>query len=247
VTGTDIRAWAREQGLDVNARGPVNKAVVELYDAEHGGPAEPETVFDAQGTGAPDLEPMAKDETTPTIKRPGLKSKLTETMKPRAPRGGGRRQSLERLGGLVWSGMSNVVAAAGMVPAARMISMQAPIAGIVIEDSLKGTAADRMAQPVARMLGRGGDLGALFGPVVLVTAIQKKPELYPQLRPYLEDALWSYVEVAGPAFKKLEERKAKRAAMLDEGFDMEGLIQSLFAPVPGQEAAADEQHEEDPS
>ena len=47
MSNTDIRAWARDKGLDVNARGPVKSAVVELYEAENG-PMEPETVFDAE-------------------------------------------------------------------------------------------------------------------------------------------------------------------------------------------------------
>jgi hypothetical protein len=242
VTSTDIRQWAKDQGLDVNARGPVNKAVVELYESEHG-PGESEVVF------TPDAEPMTKGETTPEVKRGGLKNKLSGMAKtrPAGTRGAGRRQSLERVGGFFWSGMANVVAGAGLVPASRMIAMQAPIAGMVLEDSLKGTVVDKAAQPLARLVGKGGDIGALLGPIFLVTAIQKKPEMYPQLKPYLEDALWSYVEVAGPAFKKLEERKVKRATMLEEGFDMEALIQSLFAPDPSQGGAPSEQQQEDPA
>lgn len=229
MSTTDIRQWARDKGLDVNARGPVNKAVVELYEAENG-PDEPEIVFDSEDS--PPETPMAAGEITPTVKGRGLKSKLN-LGKPRVPATRGRRQSLERVGGLAWTVLSNVMGGVGMVPAARVVAMQAPIAGMVIEDSLKGTVADKVAQPLARLVGKGGDLGALLGPVVMVTAIQKKPEMYPQLRPYLEDALWSYVEVAGPHFKKLEERRQKRAAMVEEGFDMEALIASIFAPVEG--------------
>lgn len=231
MSTTNIRDWARENGVEVNARGPVNKAVVELYENEHG-PAMPEVVYDADTV--PDEPAFTAGETIPQVKRGGLKGKLTTLGKPRTPaQRSGRRQSLEKVGGLVWSGLAQVMGQAGLVPAARMAAMQAPIAGLILEDSLKGTVVDKVAQPVARLVGKGGDLGALFGPIVLVTAIQKNPKMYPQLRPFLEEALWSYVEVAGPAFKKLEERKAKRAAMLDEGFDMEALIQSLFAPVEG--------------
>ena len=230
MTGTDIRAWAREKGLDVNARGPVNKAVVELYENEFG-PAVAETVFEPPADAAP---AMTEGETIPQVKRGGLKGKLASVRQPRTPSGPrGRRQSLERVGGLLWSGLSNVLAGTGMLPAARVVAMQAPIAGMVIEDSLKGSAVDKIAQPVARLVGKGGDLGALLGPIVMVTAIQKRPEMYGQLKPYLEDALWSYVEVAGPHLKKLEERKAKRAEMIGEGFDMEALIQGIFAPQEG--------------
>lgn len=228
--------------MDVNARGPVNKAVVDLYDAEHPDEA-PAVVFDP--------EQHDSGETPPDVKpRKGLAGKLNlgggKSKEPKVRKPQGRRQSLEKVGGYSWQILGQAVASAGFVPAARVINMQAPIAGMVLEDSFKGSPADRMLQPVVRMVSKGGAMGALLGPVIMVTLIQKNPKLYPALKPHLEEALWSYVETAGPYFEKLEARREKRAKMISEqGFDMEALIVSLFAPMPGPEQQ--EESSEDPS
>lgn len=235
MSNTDIRAWAREKGLDVNARGPVNKAVVELYEAEN---VAEGMVFDPESPSAElPPQPATKGEQTPEVAGAGWRGKLRRDKSTAVkPARGKRRVSLETLGGAGWQVLANVMGGTGFVPAARVMAMQSPVAGLVLEDALKGTMADRLLQPLARAGDKAGDLGALFGPIALVTVIQKNPALYPTLKPVLTEMLWRWVDIAGPKMAELEKRREKRAAMAGD-LDVEGMLAMIFAPTPEQQAA----------
>lgn len=238
MSNTDIRQWAREKGIDVNARGPVNKAVVDLYDAENGAElAEGEEIGFEPDFDVPQ-EPATVGEVAPDMGRKGIRGKLKLNRGESHVRRTGRRTSLEWLGSSGWTIAANVLGAVNLVPAARVMQMQAPVAGLVLDDTLKGTVADRVLQPLAKMGDKAGDAGALFGPIVLVTAIQKRPDLYPVLRPVLVEMMYRWYEVAGPQMKKLETRRAKRVDEMG-GIDMDELINAIFAPMPGQEPETD--------
>ncbi len=66
VRSADVRAWAREQGLEVSTRGPISDALIQAYTTRHEAPtAEPETVEEDDETGEvldveviPDNEPV---------------------------------------------------------------------------------------------------------------------------------------------------------------------------------------------
>lgn len=169
--------------------------------------------------------------------------------KPQRPRAQRKRVSLETLGGLVWAGVARLTAFAGetYAPVTKMMSFQAPVAGAVIEDLAKGTIADRIAQPIARLTESGGAVGALVGAPVLTAVVCRQPSLYPQARPMLMAAMKEWVIVAGPKIREMKRREEKFAEEMGEfqaefGVTAEELLDMVFAdlvsPVPADLAAA---------
>lgn len=233
-SATDIRAWLRDHGHDVPDKGPISKLGMAVFNAEH--PSD-----DPQPVDKPvETAPVTTGEDVPDVKPAGLKSIAQKIVKPPRPRTTQRRHSIEQLGAWTWTAAANLIGNTGLVPAARVMSFQAPVAGVILDDTLKGTVADRLLQPFARAGDKIGDLGALFTPIVLVTVIQQKPQLYPQLRPMLAESLWKWVDVAGPAMKKIEKRRAARAEIIEEGgIDIDAMIDAIFAPVPDDVAQAE--------
>jgi hypothetical protein len=233
----DIRTWCRENGVTVNDRGPVNKEARTAY--ENANPQQ----YAAVDVDVPDLPDQLAGPGVDGELRPGTRPGVagaTGTVKDRTrgalgkltggSRGPARRRTgLDRLGAFAWMGFANLAGNTGMVPLARVLAYQAPVAGIVIEKELKGTVADRVLQPVARLTNKGGSLGALLGPPLLTAAITMKPMLYPQLKPLLVECLKEWYLVAAPEIKRMQEREAKLAEELG-GIDLGEMVDMLFAP-----------------
>lgn len=218
----DIRDWALKQGLDVNLKGPVRQSVRDKWATRDGEPAP-----GGQEKSAP-ADNSLTPEPPPEGKRTWWKGKGAGPIerKPSGP-----RVSLEPLVTTAW-GMAAKMLEARMLPVARVLQMQAPVAGLVIDDTARGTAVDAVLQPIARAGEKGERLFALVGPPVLVAAICNKPESYPMLRPVLKTSVMLWMEVAEPAMKKAE----KRAKAFEEkfgGVDIDAMIDALFAPPEG--------------
>jgi hypothetical protein len=95
------------------------------------------------------------------------------------------------------------------VPVARTLALQAPVAGMVLEDTVKDTLIDRILQPVARA-GQGGEAAfALLGPPLIVGLLTspRGQALQPVLVPALKQSLRSWIKIAGPKLEKLEEEE----------------------------------------
>lgn len=160
----------------------------------------------------------------------------------KAPRPARKRVSLETLGSLAWVGAARLVMAAGgddFTPVQRMMMFEAPVAGLVVEDAARGTVADRVVQPIARLTEGGSDIGALVGVPLLTAILCKRPELYPQIKPMLLGLMRQWVITAGPQMRKLRQREEKFAAELGEmigefgpGFTLEGMLEAAFADSP---------------
>lgn len=116
-------------------------------------------------------------------------------------------------------------------PVSRTMVMQAPIAGMVLEDVVKDTVLDRILQPLARIEGHGETAFALIGPPLLVGIITADPE-HPRNRvlvPMLRQALMSWLEVSEPYIKKQLEREKKFAA--EYGTRVDAMMTYLFSGV----------------
>jgi len=96
-------------------------------------------------------------------------------------------------------------------PLSRCLGMQAPVAGMVLEDAVKGTFVDSALQPFARAERRAKAMAALVVPPMCVAAAeaaQGLPEEQRKIRlaiiePILLESLTWWAQVAGD---KLEER-----------------------------------------
>lgn len=241
-TDAEVREWARGQGREVSARGKLAADVRAEYEAAHpltvqdDGTADLVIELPQSDSGSPNLSPDAPPTPSPRRQEiPPQGKKVRRWGKQATPRPGQKRPprvSLESLASWAWGlGGMALQQAPKSTPVGRMLAIQAPVAGIIVDDMAKGTIVDRVLQPLARSSEKAEKGFALIGPPVLVAMISSKPELYPVLSGPLKVAMLSWVELAGPAMEKA----AKRAEAMAEkvaGVDVDAMIAALFADVP---------------
>jgi hypothetical protein len=129
------------------------------------------------------------------------------------------------------------------IPVARVMDMQAPVAGLIGEELLKGTIVDRLLQPLARGGAKAEMAVALVAPPLLVGIMTAQPGTFPVLRPMLKMSMMTWMEVAEPQMRKVQ----KRAETWSEKFgdvDLDAMIDALWAglPEPGPVSDMEEEH-----
>ena len=137
---------------------------------------------DAEGDGAPPpargqrQAPAARERKPRTAgppKRPGLRERLfgppPKDGKRRKIGGGRARVPLGDFAEETWTDLAWL--AAPLPPLAEMLTIQAPYAGAVFDEQVKGTVADAILQPIARNANTFRALSGLVGPPVYVAAI----------------------------------------------------------------------------
>lgn len=247
----DVRAWAERRHLiEPGGRGRLSAEIHAAYANEQAAiadtppPAAPVTESVVVGVRELPAEPSGRAEEPPEKPRRSVRERLhivkdsTDQPGKDKPKRARKRVSLETLGGLAWVGASRLVAFAGetYLPVVKMMSFQAPVAGAVVEDLARGTIADRIMQPVARLTESGGAVGALVGAPMLTAVVCKKPELYPQVRPMLMAAMREWVIVAGPKLREMRRREEKFAEEMgtftDEfGVTVDQLLDEVFSSL----------------
>lgn len=167
-----------------------------------------------------------------SVKAPPPRKTAPARAKPPKP-----RKSVENLIATAWRIGAQLVAPINL-PVARTLDMQAPVAGLILEDVVKDTMVDKILQPLARIEGGGETAFALLGPPMLVGTITARPQMAPMLVPVLRQALYSWMELAGPHIKKVQERERKFQE--DYGQDIDNMIAYLLGAVTPN--ATDEAH-----
>lgn len=196
ASSTDVRAWAREQGHDIpSSRGPLPKHIKDAYAEAHPAPVVPgvveESSFDPAmgvteadfppdddypGDPAAPTEPTAKTkgERKPRAVKPppakgGWRTRLFGPAKPTAHKAKHARTSLSDFAEETWADLAFL--AQPIPPLARILDIQAPYAGVVFDDQVRGTIVDTLLQPVAQYSGMIRGLNGLVGPPVYVGLI----------------------------------------------------------------------------
>lgn len=265
ATANDIREWAREQGYELNDRGRVPDTIRSAYNAAHpsmnGTPDYPPGMDedDFSDPGAPPSGPPPPPDTGET--KPGVPGKpagkgwrLGGGGKGKRGTGKGRakpRVPVDDIICTVWRGLARV--AGPLPPLQRTLRVQAPVAGLLLEDSVKGTVIDTVLQPLARMQTQGKAVAALAGPPMLVTAItlhvqrqalageDPNPVFMSVAMEMLRESLMLWMDVAGPKF---EEALAREKRFEDDyGAPVDEFMSFLLSPPPAD--AAGVQAEED--
>lgn len=280
-SATEIRAWAKAEGLTINGRGNIPDDIREQYDLAHPSPNGSDGPVHSSGPDYPD-----DDFETAFVDPPDDDDEVEETA-PRRPkarpsrgssrsggggssgagsffRRGGRQQagkgakkkprvSTEDVLGSLWRAGAKL--ATPLPPLQRTLRIQAPVAGLILEDAVKGTAADALLQPFARLAGQGKVVSALLGPPVIVTAlmfhVQQRQAMEPPQDPNplimsagiegLRSSLMTWMEVAGPKF----EVALRRERDFEEkyGQSVDELISFLMAPPASTQAEAEAEEE----
>lgn len=239
---TDIREWLRTHRPDLNVqpRGAIKNDALRVYDEAHPRPDDSRETSD-------ELEPGAEAAPESSAEAAPLDSGRAAWLRrgaPRAqrPRTSHRRVPVDGLFSMAWAAIGKLVTNPATLPVGRCMQLQAPAAGMVLDDAVRGSVVDRLAQPLARGAKRGEAVFGVIGPPILVAAVCQRPELYEVVRPMLVEALKSWVLLAGPKIKKAKEREEKLMAELDGDLSsIDEMIDALFAPPPGapEEAQAD--------
>lgn len=233
MTAADVRAWLRESGEDVPARGPLAQADIDRYEAAHApGPDYPEGMtdadFDLTEPEPPPVEPETRPRTVATVKPAArfgnwrkAQGKKKGKPKPRVP--------VDDLIAAVWRGLAGV---ARPLPAtSRLLKIQAPVAGVILEDTVKGTVVDHWLQPLARTSKNAEAVFALAGPPILVAACEMNPQAAPLILPVLRESLLSWCKIAGP--KMADALKRETEFEEEFGQDVDQMMAFLFADVAG--------------
>lgn len=264
ATAADIRAATP----DAPRRGILPGHIIDAWDTAHpDDPYQPSPSRDADtpppGYADGDLDDLF--DTSADDDMPGE----TPPRKPRAPRGSTRnrgwrfgkkpagkgkktpRISTEDLLGGIWRAAAKL--AAPLPPLQRTLRVQAPVAGLLLEDAVRDTVIDPLLQPVARLAGAGRTASALLGPPAFVTAIMlhtqqaavssrpPNPLFMTIATEGLRSTLMTWCEVAGPKFDIALQREKEFESKYGQSVDE--MIAFLFsdAAATAEQAEAEEE------
>jgi len=186
ATVAEKRAWLIDNGYDVPERGKLRPDLEDAWTAGHGDEWPSDEDLDQVLAGEP--EPVVRPEVAPSRKRTrrttserrdSLVSRLVfgEGRKKQAPTRSRTRKvvhervSLEKFTGRMY-GLAGKIFQPISPAAARCIDMQGPMAGVLLEDTLKNTMADRILQPLARAEDKLDVAFALMAPPVACAGIE---------------------------------------------------------------------------
>ena len=268
ANANEIREWAASEGMTVGAKGRIPAVLKDAYDAAHPGsngavsaPDYPDDDFESffggpESNAEPlDTPPLPDDtgETKPSRPRASSKAKTARPSwmpggkskpkrKPTQP-----RVSTEGILGGIWRGGAKLLTP--LPPLQRTLRMQAPVAGMLLDDVVKGTFVDPLLQPLARIAARGKEVQALVGPPAFVSAIMahqvQRASMDPPQQPNplfmaiategLRNSLMAWMDVSGPKFEEAmrheQEFEAKYGSSVDD------MIALIFAQPPADEEA----------
>ena len=172
------------------------------------------------------------------VTRPRGIAKIRASLAGADGKGKRKRTSLARVVGSTWGLAARVMASSpASIPVARVLQLQAPVAGVIVDRLAKDTIVDRVMQPLARMSEKSDTIMALVGPPLLVAAISHNPDNAQFLAPLLRESLTLWIDIAGPELEKMRKREEARKA---SGIDLDELIEAFFAPGDFDNVESDE-------
>lgn len=277
AAGTDVREWLRSQGEKVGARGQIRQELIDKYNTAHGlppgavpppagsydaGVAEadfPEPDSGPSDPGGKPESPAGTERKPRVVKGQPARARFTERIFKRQP--GARRRSrqprvdLSDFAEETWLDLAWL--AQPIPPLAKIFTIQAPYAGAVLDEQVKGTIVDAALQPLARYAGVYRALNGLIGPPVCVLAICAQGRRDPKTGEYdmatqmmlgmLKYSLLQMARVSDLKADQIAERTedmAARMAVVDK------IVEDLFTmpgPGPGQGPPAGDDSRETPA
>jgi hypothetical protein len=277
ATATEVRAWAVPEGI-ATSRGKLRAEVIAQWDRDHpddlyeANPPRDGFTGNAPDYPADDFDAMFPDvgegdglgdtgETPPT--RPKSSRSRTGTggsaggVRSLFRRGSSKakgkktppRVSTEDVWGSLWRAGAKLLTP--LPPLQRTLRMQAPVAGMLMDDVTRTTFIDPLLQPLARLATQGKTIQALAGPPVFVSAIclegsramaeerEPNPLFMAVATEGLRSSLMAWMDVAGPKFEIAMQREREFEEKYGQSVD--DMMALIFAPpVTDAEAAAAE-------
>lgn len=217
-TVQDIRAWARERGIRVGDSGPIPASVRSQYDdflaeTQDDSSEKENSRTEERAPKEVSSEPTHEVSAFGRVRERARKlwgADRTDRMLVRPKRASKARISVDRLIQRAWGAASDLTKNANP-PVSRVLMLQSPVAGMLLEETVRDTAVDRLLQPLARG-GHQLEIGhALIGPPLFTYMLTKRPEMAPLLVPLLKDSLRTWIDVAGPKIEQAARREAEHA------------------------------------
>jgi hypothetical protein len=232
ASDAEIRTWAKAQGLTVQTRGPVPPHIRDAWDAYHGSDpaAEPEPHdddFAEPGDPPPDLgETRPRNVATPrSAPFTSWRSRHKGSSRPKTAKRRPPRVPVDDLIAGVWRGLAGF---ARPLPAtSRLLKIQAPVAGVILEGEVKGSAVDRFLQPFARTSKGAEALFVLAGPPIMMAAMEMHPDRAPFIMPVLRESMLRWCKIAGPKMADALKRDKEFEELFGE--DVDALLATLAA------------------
>lgn len=195
------------------------------------------------GAGAPGkkrgfFSRFKKDMTAPGYLPP------TKEKRPKVAKSTGRRISGADTLSDIWTGAGSLAVQTGHhAPLGRCLQFQAPVAGEMLDEAIKGSFVDRaVLQPIVKARGRFDLVGAVFGPPVLVYSMERAMAAgdrarFDMLGALLKSSIRQGLPLMVPAIKKVKMKEAAAAEAaaelfpdLPEGVDpVDAIIADMFA------------------
>lgn len=271
---SDVREWLRSQGHTVPARGAIRQDLLEEYERAHDHPTVPGEVIDdgypepdmAMGVTEADFPPdeapapepekpkreRAPRKVTPKTSKAGSgKQRLWERMRPAPgkPKVRKPRQSLSDFAEETWEDLAWI--AQPVPPLARMLTLQAPYAGAVFDEQVKGTPVDTLLQPLARYSTTWRALNGLVGPPLITGMICMTGQFdeqtgVPDMRTQMLFGALKYSLLQMTKVRELnaEQVEERTQASVERNRVVDALIESVFSgmmpgphPVPPRQQA----------
>jgi hypothetical protein len=251
ATVSEKRAWLKDNphllnGHNVPDRGRLSPDLEAIW-AEHHDDDEPwgtEHVTDADFGPDPDeLEPSVpvRAEIPPARPKAPPRQRLFGKREKTDPKtaGKGKRKLLrvpvDHLISRLWEGGARLASPVS-IPLATCLTLQSPVAGMVLEDVVKNTAVDTFLQPIARAEEKIESAMALLMPP-LCTVLLERTMMLPEpdrtirqamLMPIFDEGLRIWLKVAGPKVEEAAVREAEYQAKY--GATINTLKAQIFAP-----------------
>lgn len=245
MSDSEIRDWLRGQGEDVPVRGPIPKAARARYELAH--PPEPtdddfpDDVDDISEPGPPPADPETRPRNITTPKAPRMPWRRGKTPARGKGKPRHKRVPLDDTIATAWRFLGSL---AKPLPAtSRLLKIQAPVAGRILEPVLRDTIADRILQPIARTTEGAEAVAVLLVPPAVITAMQLNPSTIPFLMPVLRETLMRMIRIAGPAMA--ESLRQERAFEEQFGGSVDDMIALLLSEIVVAEGVSPEQAEEE--
>ena len=169
----------------------------------------------------------------------GAPPKETRARAPTPRTGRGARVSAAETFADAWGWIGSGFANAGHQPTGRMIRFQAPVAGELLDDVVKGTMVDKaLVQRIVGARGKLDQLVAVFGPPLLVWQMEKalaagNQQALSTAEYMLKGTIRNSLPVMLPALKKVRKREEVSNAALADLLDDDDLAAMGITMVGG--------------
>lgn len=224
----EIRAWLREQNIDVPSGGPLSLEYRQMYNEAHmeGGPPEAD-LMDHAPEPVEEVAPKVSDKGQPVIGRVVNRArKATNGARTR-----GKKVARKSLASVLSMGYEwlSVPAASVSKPVAYMMQVQAPVVGEVLDGPIAGTIIDKLLQPLATVNEALEPVNAVITPLVGAFLLDRFPQHADKILPKMRNGLHAWAKVAGPHYEKIQAEEKVFEEEYGDGIDE--VLEKLLAVV----------------